>query len=75
MKSGSITNGLLTIIALCLVAIAGRQLGIIQDASAQYAPGVQRVFITGWQNDRDHGPLPVMIMNSSNNPVLVSPKQ
>jgi hypothetical protein len=55
MNSVRYTNIVLTVIAGCLVIIAGRGLGIVRQASAQSAPSaeskppVQRVVIAGYE--------------------------
>ena len=63
MTTTRYTNCVLTIIALCLLAIAGRGLGILPDASAQNAGRGQPVVITGWQVSNDSVALPVFIKN------------
>ncbi len=42
------TNVVLTIIAACLLAIAGDELGIVRKAAADSAPPEQRVLIAGY---------------------------
>jgi hypothetical protein len=66
MTTTRYTNTVLTIIALCLLALAGRELVTGRSASAEIA-GPQRVVIVGWQWDGKG--LPVDIKNAA---VLVS---
>lgn len=47
MESMRVTNGLLLVIAVCLLALVARQFGLVSAASAQ--PPMQLVDVIGWE--------------------------
>jgi hypothetical protein len=66
MKSIDVTNILLFVIAICLLAMVSRQLGLIGVANAQ-SPPITYVDVLGWDVKR---PIPVEVYNPGpeNNP-------
>jgi hypothetical protein len=64
MKSTLVTNFLLFVIAICLLTMASRQLGLISVANAQspsQSPPVTYVAVLGWNVKQ---PIPVELYNS-----------
>jgi len=61
------TNGILTLIALCLAVLVVQRLSIISTALAQPAAQPTPVVIVGWSL-KQQGPLPVNLAGLSNHP-------
>ena len=63
MNNSRYVSGILTVIAICLVIIAGRELGFIREAVAQSTQLGQRVTIVGWELPPGDYGFPVIVKN------------
>jgi len=73
MQSTRVTNSLLFVIAICLIAIASRQLGVIGVVNAQQPkPPIVLVDVVGWEVGKN---IPVDVYNPEGGKPLITKKQ